>query len=117
MPAEKTKDPSTTVAVQVQHNAEGRGYTIMPRENSWHRFILGETRLYNLLLPDDSPAASKAFWRWVVIQREQKNLLLPDCRPAASKALRALDCHPARAKEFALAGRQSCGFPSASGAG
>ena len=27
----------------------------------WHRFILGETRLYNLLLADDSPAASKTF--------------------------------------------------------
>jgi len=27
----------------------------------WHRFILRETWLYNLLLPDHSPAASKTF--------------------------------------------------------
>jgi len=45
----------------------------MNKKKSGHRFILGETWLYNLLLPDHSPAASKTFSaRWIVIQREQK---------------------------------------------
>ena len=103
MPAEKTKAPSTTVAVQVQHNLGSRGCTITPRENSWHRFILGETWLYNLpqknvLRPDDSPAASRASKRICSGRTTVRRL-------------------PARAKEFAPAGRQSGGFQSVQGAG
>ena len=69
-----------------------------------HRFILGETGFYNLLLPDHSPAASKTFWFY--------NLLLPDHSPAPSKTfwfynLLLPDHSPAPSKTFRGAGLSS----------
>jgi hypothetical protein len=39
-----------------------------------HRFILGETWLYNLLLPDHGPAASKTFWSAGLLSSASKSV-------------------------------------------